>query len=151
MASTINKVILVGNTGKDPEIRATQDGREIANLTIATSEIWKDKISGENKEKTEWHKVVIFPEGLVKIVKNYVKKGTKLYIEGALQTRKWTDTQGMERYITEIVVQGFQGTLKILTSTNESNSSNNNNNNKTNDSSDYQNFSEIDDIDEIPF
>ncbi len=114
MAGSLNKVQLIGNLGKDPEIRSTQDGREIANLTIATSESWKDKMSGEKKEKTEWHRVVIFNEGLVNVVKNYVKKGSKLYIEGQLQTRKWTDQSGVEKYSTEVVLQGFGGTLTML-------------------------------------
>jgi single-strand DNA-binding protein len=114
MAGSVNKVILVGNLGKDPEIRSTQDGREIANLTVATSESWKDKNSGERKEKTEWHRVVIFSEGLVNICKNYLKKGAKVYIEGALQTRKWTDKDGAEKYSTEVVLQGFGATLTML-------------------------------------
>jgi single-strand DNA-binding protein len=113
---SINKVILVGNVGQDPEIRSTQDGREIANLSIATSESWKDKNSGEKKEKTEWHRLVVFSSGLVGIVKNYVKKGSKLYIEGSLQTRKWTDKDGVEKYTTEIVLQNFNSTLQILDS-----------------------------------
>jgi single-strand DNA-binding protein len=113
---SINKVILVGNLGKDPEIRTTGDGREIASFSIATSESWKDKNSGEKREKTEWHRIVIFAQGLVGIVKNYVKKGSKLYIEGSLQTRKWTDAQGLEKYTTEIVLQNFNSTLQILDS-----------------------------------
>jgi single-strand DNA-binding protein len=117
---SINKVILVGNVGNEPEIRATQDGREIANLSIATSDSYKDKNSGEKKEKTEWHRVVIFSQGLVGIVKSYVKKGTKLYIEGSLQTRKWTDSAGVEKYTTEIVLQNFNSTLQVLSSKNES-------------------------------
>jgi len=114
MAGSVNKVILVGNLGKDPEIRSTQDGREIANLTIATSDTWKDKNTGERKEKTEWHRVVIFSEGLVNVTKNYLKKGAKVYIEGALQTRKWTDKDGQEKYSTEVVLQGFGSTLTML-------------------------------------
>ncbi|WP_439541820.1 single-stranded DNA-binding protein [Hyphomicrobium sp.] len=114
MAGSVNKVILVGNLGKDPEIRRTQDGRPIANLRIATSESWKDKNSGERKEKTEWHSVVIFNENLCKVVEQYVKKGAKLYIEGQLQTRKWQDQQGNDRYSTEVVLQGFNGTLTML-------------------------------------
>lgn len=114
MAGSLNKVQLIGNLGRDPEIRSTQDGREIANLTIATSDTWKDKVTGERREKTEWHRVVIFGEGLVNVVKNYVKKGSKVYIEGSLQTRKWTDQSGVEKYTTEIVIQGFGGTLKML-------------------------------------
>jgi single-strand DNA-binding protein len=116
MAGSVNKVILIGNVGKDPEIRRTQDGRPIANLTIATSESWRDKNSGEKKEKTEWHRVVIFSEPLCKVVEQYVKKGAKLYIEGALQTRKWTDQAGVEKYSTEVVLQGFGGTLTMLDS-----------------------------------
>ncbi len=111
---SINKVILVGNVGQDPEIRTTQDGREIANFSLATSENWKDKATGEKRDKTEWHRVVIFSQGLVSIVKSYVKKGSKLYIEGSLQTRKWTDNQGIEKFTTEIALQNFNSTLQIL-------------------------------------
>jgi single-strand DNA-binding protein len=114
MAGSVNKVILVGNVGKDPEIRRTQDGRPIANLSIATSESWRDKNSGEKKEKTEWHRVVVFSEPLCKVIEQYVKKGAKLYIEGALQTRKWTDKDGVEKYSTEVVLQGFNGTMTML-------------------------------------
>ena len=116
MAGSVNKVILVGNVGKDPEIRRTQDGRPIANLSLATSESWRDKATGERKERTEWHRVVIFSEPLCKVVEQYVKKGSKLYIEGALQTRKWTDQSGAEKYSTEVVLQGFNGTLTMLDS-----------------------------------
>ncbi len=114
MAGSVNKVILVGNLGRDPEIRSTQDGREIANLAVATSESWKDKSTGERKEKTEWHRVVVFNDGLVNVVKNYLKKGAKVYIEGALQTRKWTNKEGQEQYSTEVVLQGYGGTLTML-------------------------------------
>lgn len=114
MAGSVNKVILIGNLGKDPEIRRTQDGRPIANLSIATSETWRDKATGERKEKTEWHRVVIFSEPLCKIVEQYLKKGAKVYIEGALQTRKWTDQSGVEKYSTEVVLQGFNSTLTML-------------------------------------
>ena len=120
---SINKVILVGNVGQDPEIRSTSDGREIANFSLATSESWKDKNSGEKRDKTEWHRVVIFSQGLVGVIKNYVKKGTKLYIEGQLQTRKWTDKDGIEKYTTEIVLQNFNSTLQILDSKGSSSSS----------------------------
>ena len=116
MAGSVNKVILVGNVGKDPEIRRTQDGRPIANLSIATSESWRDKATGERKDKTEWHRVVIFNENLCKVVEQYVKKGAKLYIEGQLQTRKWTDQSGAEKYSTEVVLQGFNGNLTMLES-----------------------------------
>jgi len=114
MAGSVNKVILVGNLGKDPEIRRTQDGRPIANLSVATSESWRDKATGERKEKTEWHRVVIFNEGLCKIAEQYLKKGAKVYLEGALQTRKWTDQSGVEKYSTEVVLQGFNSTLTML-------------------------------------
>lgn len=114
MAGSVNKVILVGNLGRDPEIRSTQDGKEIANLAIATSESWRDRNTGERRERTEWHRVVIFSEGLVSVVKNYLRKGAKVYIEGALQTRKWVDQGGQERYSTEIVLQGFNSTLTML-------------------------------------
>lgn len=114
MAGSVNKVILIGNVGADPEIRRTQDGRPIANLRIATSESWRDRNSGERREKTEWHTVVVFNEGLCKVVEQYVKKGAKLYIEGQLQTRKWQDQNGNDRYSTEIVLQGFNSTLTML-------------------------------------
>src|SRR5580692_576900 len=114
MAGSINKVILVGNLGKDPEIRRTQDGRAIANLSIATSEQWRDKATGERKEKTEWHRVVIFNESLCKVAEQYLKKGAKVYIEGALQTRKWTDQSGAEKYSTEVVLQNSNSTRTML-------------------------------------
>ena len=114
MAGSVNKVILVGNLGKDPEIRRTQDGRPIANLSIATSDTWRDKATGERKEKTEWHRVVIFNEGLCKIAEQYLKKGAKVYLEGQLQTRKWTDQAGVEKYSTEVVLQGFNSNLTML-------------------------------------
>jgi single-strand DNA-binding protein len=114
MAGSVNKVILVGNLGRDPEIRSMPNGDRIANLSIATSEQWRDKSSGERKEKTEWHRVVIFNDNIVKVVENYVKKGSTVYIEGALQTRKWTDKDGVEKYSTEIVVGKFKGELTML-------------------------------------
>jgi single-strand DNA-binding protein len=114
MAGSVNKVILIGNLGADPEIRHTQDGRAIANLRIATSESWRDKTSGERREKTEWHRVVIFNENLARIAEQYLKKGSKVYVEGSLQTRKWEDQQGQERYTTEVVLQGFNGQLTML-------------------------------------
>ena len=114
MAGSVNKVILIGNLGRDPEIRRTQDGRPIANLSIATSETWRDKNTGERKEKTEWHRVVVFNEGLCKVIEQYVKKGSKVYIEGALQTRKYTDKDGHEKYSTEVVLQGFNSVLTML-------------------------------------
>ena len=114
MAGSVNKVILVGNLGKDPEIRRTQDGRPIANLSVATSENWRDKATGERKEKTEWHRVVIFSEGLAKIAEQYLKKGAKVYIEGQLQTRKYTDQSGVEKYTTEVVLQNFNSALTML-------------------------------------
>ena len=116
MAGSINKVILVGNLGKDPEVRATQDGREICNITLATSENWKDKSTGERKEKTEWHRVVIFNEGLVRVAKKNHKKGSKVYIEGQLQTRKWTNKEGQDQYSTEVVLQNYNGNLTMLDS-----------------------------------
>jgi single-strand DNA-binding protein len=114
MAGSVNKVILVGNLGKDPEVRRTQDGRPIVNLSVATSETWRDKNSGERKEKTEWHRVVIFSEGLCRIAEQYLKKGSKVYVEGQLQTRKWTDKDNIERYSTEVVLQNFNSTLTML-------------------------------------
>ncbi|WP_350334140.1 single-stranded DNA-binding protein [Coralliovum pocilloporae] len=114
MAGSVNKVILVGNLGADPEIRRTQDGRAIANLRIATSESWRDKMSGERRERTEWHRVVIFNDGLCRVAEQYLRKGSKVYIEGQLQTRKWQDQSGQDRYSTEIVLQGFNSTLQML-------------------------------------
>jgi single-strand DNA-binding protein len=114
MAGSVNKVILIGNLGRDPEIRSTQDGTRIANLSVATSESWRDKASGERKERTEWHRVVIFNDRLVDVVEKYLKKGSKVYLEGALQTRKWTDNSGQERYTTEVVLQRFRGELTML-------------------------------------
>ena len=114
MAGSINKVILVGNLGKDPEVRALQNGSEVCNLTIATSESWKDKSTGERKEKTEWHRVVIFNENLVRVARDYLRKGSKVYLEGSLQTRKWTDKDGQEKYSTGVVLQGFNGNLTML-------------------------------------
>ncbi|MBD1546316.1 single-stranded DNA-binding protein [Roseibium aggregatum] len=114
MAGSVNKVILVGNLGADPEIRRTQDGRPIANLRIATSETWRDRNSGERREKTEWHRVVIFNEGLCKVAEQYLRKGSKVYLEGQLQTRKWQDQSGQDRYSTEVVLQGFNSNLTML-------------------------------------
>jgi single-strand DNA-binding protein len=114
MAGSVNKVILVGNLGRDPELRSTQDGMRIANLAVATSESWRDRVSGERKERTEWHRVVIFNERLAEIAEKYLKKGSKIYVEGALQTRKWTDNSGQERYTTEVVLQRFRGELTML-------------------------------------
>ncbi len=114
MAGSVNKVILVGNLGKDPEIRSTQDGSKIVNLTLATSETWNDRASGERKEKTEWHRVVIFNDRTADVAEKYLKKGAKIYVEGTLQTRKWTDQQGQERYTTEVVIGRFNGQLTML-------------------------------------
>jgi single-strand DNA-binding protein len=116
MAGSVNKVILVGNLGKDPEIRSTKDGMKIANLTLATSETWNDKASGERKERTEWHRISIMNDRIVEVVERFVKKGSKIYVEGQLQTRKWTDQQGQERYTTEINVGRFNGQLTMLDS-----------------------------------
>ena len=114
MAGSVNKVILVGNLGRDPEIRSTQDGTRIANLNLATSESWRDRVSGERRERTEWHRVVIFNERLVELAEKYLRKGSKIYVEGALQTRTWQDQQGQERYSTEVVLQRFRGELTML-------------------------------------
>ena len=114
MAGSVNKVILIGNLGRDPELRSTQDGMRIANLAVATSESWRDRVSGERKERTEWHRVVIFNERLAEIAEKYLRKGSKVYLEGALQTRKWTDNSGQERYTTEIVLQRYRGELTML-------------------------------------
>lgn len=114
MAGSVNKVILVGNLGKDPEVRSTQDGNKIVNLTLATSETWNDRASGERKEKTEWHRVVVFNDRVADVAEKFLKKGAKIYVEGSLQTRKWTDQQGQERYTTEIVIGRFNGQLTML-------------------------------------
>ncbi len=114
MAGSVNKVILIGNLGADPEVRNTQDGRPIVNLRVATSESWRDKSTGERREKTEWHRVVIFNEGLCRIAEQYLKKGSKVYLEGQLQTRKWQDQSGQDRYSTEVVLQGFNSQLTML-------------------------------------
>ena len=116
MAGSVNKVILIGNLGADPEIRRTQDGRPIANLRVATTDSWRDKNTGERRERTEWHRVVIFSEGLCKIAEQYLRKGSKVYLEGQIQTRKWEDQSGQERYSTEVVLQGFNSTLTMLDS-----------------------------------
>ncbi|WP_315728818.1 single-stranded DNA-binding protein [Bradyrhizobium sp. SZCCHNS2015] len=114
MAGSVNKVILVGHLGKDPDIRRTQDGRPIANMSIATSETWRDKATGERKERTEWHRIVVFSEGLAKVAEQYLKKGAKVYVEGQLATRKWTDQGGVDKYTTEIILQGYHAQLVLL-------------------------------------
>ena len=148
MAGSLNKVSLIGNLGKDPEIRSMQNGNEVATFSLATTDYWKDKNTGEKKEKTEWHKIVVFSEGLVGVVKNYVKKGSRLYIEGALQTRKWTDKQGKDNYTTEIVLQGYNATILLLGGNDSNNSGNSGNSTKQRSKS----AQEADDFhDEIPF
>ncbi|HVU19766.1 MAG TPA: single-stranded DNA-binding protein, partial [Rhizomicrobium sp.] len=114
MAGSVNKVILVGNLGKDPEVRRMQSGDAVVNLSLATSETWRDKSSGERKEKTEWHRVVIFNKNLAEVAEKYLRKGSKVYVEGSLQTRKWTDKDGNEKYSTEVVLQNFRGELTML-------------------------------------
>jgi len=116
MSGSVNKVILIGNLGRDPEVRTMQDGSPVVNLSIATSEQWKDKASGEKKERTEWHRVVIFNESLAKVAQNYLKKGSTVYLEGQLQTRKWTDQAGVEKYTTEVVLQRYRGEMTMLSS-----------------------------------
>ena len=124
MSGSLNKVMLIGRLGQDPEVRSTQDGRSLCTFSIATSESWKDKSNGEKKEKTEWHRVVVFNEGLVNIIQQYVKKGSNVFIEGQLQTRKWEDKDGIEKYTTEVVLQGFNSTFKMLDSKNSGSSEN---------------------------
>jgi single-strand DNA-binding protein len=114
MAGSVNKVILIGNLGKDPEVRRMQDGRPVVNLSVATSDTWRDKATGERRERTEWHRVVIFNENLCRIAEQYLKKGSKVYLEGSLQTRKWQDQSGQDKYTTEVVLQGFNGQLTML-------------------------------------
>ena len=153
MAGSVNKVILLGNVGKDPEIRATQSGSKLASFSIATSKRWKDKQTQEYKDKTEWHKIVIFGEGLTSIVEKYVKKGSKIYIEGELVTRKWEDQDGKDRYTTEIVLQGYNSTLTLLdskgTDSSISNKNEQENSNKIANSTPEEQKSDLDD--EIPF
>ena len=120
MAGSVNKVILVGNVGQDPEVRQFQNGGQGASFSLATSETWKDRNTGERKEKTEWHRISVFSEGLVRVVQNYIKKGSKLYIEGQLETRKWQDKDGQDRYTTEVVLRGFNSTLTMLDGRNDS-------------------------------
>lgn len=120
----INKVILIGNVGKDPEVRTMSNGNDVATFSLATTDVWKDKTTHERKEKTEWHRIVVYSPGLANIVKLYVKKGTKLYLEGALQTRKWVSSDGIEKYATEVVLQGFNAVLQILDARNSSSNSN---------------------------
>ncbi len=116
MAGSVNKVILVGNLGKDPEVRSTQDGTKIVNFTLATSETWNDRASGERKERTEWHRVVIFNENIANVAEKYLRKGRKVYVEGSLQTRKWTDQSGQEKYTTEVVISRFRGDIQLIDS-----------------------------------
>ena len=118
MANSLNKVVLVGNLGRDPEFRSINESKEIATFTVATSDSWKDRVTGEKKEKTEWHRVVVFNEVLIKVIKDYLKKGNKIYLEGSLQTRKWVDNSGQEKYSTEIVLQNFNANLILLDSKN---------------------------------
>jgi single-strand DNA-binding protein len=118
MAVTLNEVRLIGNVGKDPDIRTTQEGKEVASFTLATSDVWKDKLTGEKKERTEWHKIVVFVPQLVSVIKNYVKKGTRLYVCGSLQTRKWQDQSNVDKYITEILLQSHDSKLMLLSGTN---------------------------------
>jgi single-strand DNA-binding protein len=148
MAGSLNKVTLIGNLGKDPEIRTTNDGRELANFSLATTESWKDKVTGEKKDKTEWHNVVVFSEGLVRVIKSYLKKGSKVYIEGQLQTRKWTDKDNNERYTTEIVLQNYNSGLILLDSKGEGSTSSYNENSTKQAPANFDN-SDLDD--EIPF
>ena len=148
---SLNKVQLIGNVGKDPEIRSTQDGREIANFSMATNQTWKNK-DGTKGEKVEYHRIVVFSQGLVGIIKNYVKKGSKLYIEGQLQTRKWTDKDGVEKYTTEVVLQNYNSTLQMLDSKGKDSNENSNDEKMTPeyiDNLDRKNSEELDD--DIPF
>ena len=159
MAGSLNKVTIIGNVGRDPEIRTTQDGREVANFSVATSDIWKDKATGERRDRTEWHRVVVFSQHLVNLIKNYVHKGSKVYLEGALQTRKWTDQNtNSEKYTTEIVLQQYSGTLMMLDGRGENNDQampgemKKNGTNNAPSFSNGQNNIEVEDIDdEIPF
>lgn len=150
MVGSLNKVMIIGNVGRDPEIRSTQDGREIANFSLATTESWKDKNSGERKENTTWHRVVIFSQPLVNIVKNYVKKGSKLYIEGSLQSRKWTDANNVERTVVEIVLQSYSSVLILLDSRGSGGSGSHSSDFGSNDST-SSDFDSAPINDEVPF
>ncbi len=147
MSGSLNKVMLIGRLGQDPEVRSTQDGRSLCTFSLATSENWNDKNTGEKREKTEWHRVVVFNEGLVNIIQQYVKKGSNVFIEGQLQTRKWEDKDGIEKYTTEVVLQGFNSTFKMLDSKNSGSSENFSQDNSIEDLKEFD--SEIDD--DIPF
>lgn len=150
MASSLNKVMLIGNVGKDPEVRTTTEGKKIVSFPLATSEVWKDKMSGEKKEKTEWHRVVIFSEPLANLAETYIKKGSKLYLEGSLQTRKWSDNSGLERYTTEVVLQSYNSAITMLDSrTNEGASNMVEPGNKPKGKSEDFNYDDLDD--DIPF
>ena len=130
MSGSVNKVILIGNVGQDPEIRSFQSGGKVCNLSIATSERWKDRESNEQKERTQWHRVVVFNENLINLIEQYVKKGSKLFIEGQLETRKWTDSSGVDKYATEVVLRNFKGELTFLDSRGSSSDNYSDNNNK---------------------
>ena len=147
MSGSLNKVMLIGRLGQDPEVRSTQDGRSLCTFSLATSENWNDKTTGEKREKTEWHRVVVFNEGLVNIIQQYVKKGSNVFIEGQLQTRKWEDKDGIEKYTTEVVLQGFNSTFKMLDNKNSGSSENFSQDNSIEDIKEFD--SEIDD--DIPF
>lgn len=134
---SVNKVILVGNVGREPEVRSMGNGNEVASFSIATSDSWRDKQTGEKREKTEWHNIVVYSQGLVNVIKNYIHKGSKLYIEGSLQTRKWADNSGVERRTTEVIIQGYNGTIQML----DGRSSSNAGGNYSNTSSNYSNNS----------
>ena len=152
MAGSINKVILIGNLGRDPEVRFSQDGKKIVNFSIATSETWKDRTSGERREKTEWHRIVIFSEGLAGIAERFLKKGSKVYLEGALQTRKWTGNDGIEKYTTEVVLQRYRGELTLLGSRPVNQVGNDYNKSEIDQSSDTSVSNIASDLDdEIPF
>jgi len=147
MAGSLNKVMLIGNLGNDPEVRSTQDGRSLCTFSIATTESWKDKNSGERRDKTEWHRIVIFNEGLVRIAEQYLKKGSKVFLEGQLQTRKWEDKDGIEKYTTEVVLQNFNGNLTMLGGRNDNSSGDFANDSISNESTSIS--SDMDD--DIPF
>ena len=151
MAGSVNKVILVGNLGRDPEIRTLNSGDRVANLRIATSETWRDKASGERKEKTEWHRVVIFNKNLAEVAEKYLRKGSKVYVEGALQTRKWTDKDGVEKYSTEVVLQNFRGELTMLDTRGEGGSAMTRSGSSGGGMSEPGNFDRSEMDDEIPF
>ena len=152
MAGSLNKVMLIGNVGKDPEVRTTQSGKEVASFPLATSDTWRDKTTGEKQERTEWHRITVFSPGLVEVIKNYVKLGTKVYVEGSLRTSKWTDSNNIERYTTDIVLQGYNAVLNLLSKKDDSTSNSGPQKGEQTSELSYHTVEDVPELDdEIPF